>query len=507
MIPLFLYPLGFMLSLISLMLWFQYEKKEGLVRLARIAFLLGLGMYALSLVFAQISWGDKLFLAFRDMAILAIINWVLMLLKPKTIVFWAIILLLLGVFQRFAVRSMEKAIASVEVVYKVDERGEWLVEMESNADLEVLNLRLKGLADFRNAFEPSDNNATDLDDYLVVNVLKNDEQSVAQIKRILLNSPQVQSIEANEVIQVKPINVVAATNLSDDYGVNDPETNRQWAMKILEMKPFYAFLRKQKIKPKRKVKLAILDTGVDARHEDLKANYTSIEKKSDNDPQGHGTHCAGIAGAVTNNGVGIASFGLGNLFYSITSVKVLNANGMGTQESIIDGILKAADNGVSVISMSLGGRVGKRRQKAYEKAIKYANRKGAIVVVAAGNENRNATGTSPANIPGVITVSAIDSTLARAIFSNDVGDLNMGIAAPGVAIYSTLPEDQYAFLNGTSMATPFVAGLIAMMKSINPKMSTKEVYRILSETGKKTRNNKETGLLIQPYAVLQLLTQ
>ncbi len=503
--PLFFYPFGFILAMFGLMLWFQYEKNDRLVRFAQVVFILGFGLYVLSLMFAQVSWGNKLFLAFRDMAILAVINWVLMLLKPKTIAFWAIVLLLIGVFQYFAVRSMITAISGEEIVYNVDEEGEWLVEMEPNADLKLLSYRLKGLAKFRNAFEPSDNNSTDLDDYLVVNVLKNDTESVKKVADVLKGSAQVESIEANEVIKVNPIQKMEATRSNEDLGINDPEVNKQWAMQALQMKSFYAFLRKQKIRPKKKVKLAILDTGVDSKHEDLKDNYVSIEKRSDNDPQGHGTHCAGIAGAVSNNGIGIASFGLGHQFYAITSVKVLNANGMGTQETIIDGMLKAADNGVSVISMSLGGRVGKRRQKAYEKAVKYANKKGAIVVVAAGNENRNATGTSPANIPGVITVSAVDSTLTRAIFSNEVGDLAMGISAPGVAIYSTMPDDQYASLNGTSMATPYVAGLIAMMKSINPTLTTKEIYRILSETGKMTRNDKETGRLIQPFKVLKQL--
>lgn len=312
----------------------------------------------------------------------------------------------------------------------------------------------------------------------------------------------VEWTEENEVIHVAPLPAKGAPDVKKRYGVNDPGVEQLWGFDAMGVDKLYSFLNNNKPQATKKARIAILDTGVDANHEDLKANFVSTETSSNNDPRGHGTHCAGIAGAVSNNGIGVASFSQDNKFVSITSIKVLNGSGMGTQQTIIAGMLKAADTGADVLSMSLGGPSNQMRQRAYEKAVKYANDKGGIVVVAAGNSNKNAKDYSPANTPGVIAVSAIDENLNRAFFSNTVNDLSMGIAAPGVNIYSTIPGNQYAAYNGTSMATPYVAGLVGLLKSIRPQLTTREVYDILRATGRATRNSKETGLLIQPQAAL-----
>ena len=273
----------------------------------------------------------------------------------------------------------------------------------------------------------------------------------------------------------------------------------------MEIDKLYRFLSENNIQPKKQATIAILDTGVDAQHEDLKDNYHSTRDLYDRDVRGHGTHCAGIAAAVTNNGKGVASFSPNGDFVNITSIKVLMDSGMGTQQTIINGMIEAADNGAAVISMSLGGRSRSSAQKAYQKAVNYAAKKGAIVIAAAGNSNTNATLFCPANSAGIISVSAVDTLLNRASFSNYVSDLKMGVAAPGVSIYSTYPNDDYKVFNGTSMATPYVAGLVGLMKSIQPDLTTKEVYKILNETGKETKNTSETGKLIFPVEAVKRL--
>ena len=126
-------------------------------------------------------------------------------------------------------------------------------------------------------------------------------------------------------------------------------------------------------------------------------------------------------------------------------------------------------------------------------------------MVAAGNSNKDARNYSPANLDGVITVSAIDQDLNRATFSNFVTHLKMGVAAPGVAIYSTIPDNKYATFNGTSMATPYVEGLVGVLNSIQPDLTTKQVYNILNESGKATKATKETGRLIQPAKAIELV--
>jgi thermitase len=125
------------------------------------------------------------------------------------------------------------------------------------------------------------------------------------------------------------------------------------------------------------------------------------------------------------------------------------------------------------------------------------------VVVAAGNSNRNAKEFSPANVTGVITVSAVDENLAKASFSNKVSEIKMAVSAPGVNILSTLPHNQYGVLSGTSMATPYVASIIAIMKSVHPTLSAKEAFLILSNTGLDTQNTFQTGKFIQPKRALE----
>jgi thermitase len=271
----------------------------------------------------------------------------------------------------------------------------------------------------------------------------------------------------------------------------------------MRMDELFAYLRENKVKPKRRALVAILDTGVDATHEDIKANFKSIASKHNKDPHRHGTHCAGIAASVSNNGKGVASFSHDNTFVRVSSVRVLSPLGSGTQRGIINGMLEAADNGADVISMSLGGRSTQSAQRAYQKAVKYATDKNAIVVAAAGNSNRNARDYSPVNVKGVLGVSALDPDLNRAIFSNSVQDIDMAVAAPGVDILSTVPGDKYAKFSGTSMATPYVAGLLGLLKSLNPDLTTREAYDILHGSGAQTQSTRETGRFIQPLEAVK----
>ena len=402
-------------------------------------------------------------------------------------------------------------ITTSEVV--MDPSGELLVELHPGTMQSDLS-EFKSFVEENNlTYTPAfsgiaDPDATDLDDYLLVDVPQN-----AKINEIIaglngLNS--VEWVEVNEQVSVSPILSEGAERqrrkINPQFGIDDPGLTELWSFPQMKMDQLYNLLESNEVKPVKKALIAILDTGVDSQHEDLKANYTSVVRSSDDDPKGHGTHCAGIAGAVTNNGLGVASYSRDNGFTQITSIKVLNSMGFGSQKSIINGITKAADKGAAVISLSLGGPSNDLKQKAYTQAVEYANKKGAIVIAAAGNSNANAKNYSPVNATGIIGVSAVDQSLNRASFSNFVQDIKMGIAAPGVGIYSTIPGNKYATYNGTSMATPYVAGLVGLMKSIKPDLKTKEAYQILKKTGVKTGNPRETGAFIQPpSAVKELL--
>lgn len=214
------------------------------------------------------------------------------------------------------------------------------------------------------------------------------------------------------------------------------------------------------------VNIAILDTGIDQTHEDLQAKITAnknfTSSRTVDDKYGHGTHVAGIAAAITNNGKGIAGTGYSS---GLMNVKVLGDRGSGFYSWIAQGIIWAADNNARVINLSLGGS---QVDKTLENAVNYAWSKGVVLVAAAGNNNVS-TKLYPAAYPNCIAVAATDHNDQKASFSNYGADW-VDVAAGGVNIYSTLPDHKntigklyYDYLSGTSMATPFVSGTAGLV--------------------------------------------
>ena len=207
--------------------------------------------------------------------------------------------------------------------------------------------------------------------------------------------------------------------------------------------------------------VAVIDSGVDGGHEDLQGalvgGYDFVDDDSDpSDGNGHGTHCAGIIGARMNNGaggVGIAP----NV--SIMPVRVLDNQGYGEDDAIINGIYYAVDNGADIISMSLGGVWYSSMEND---AVQYAIRNGVTLIAAMGNDGTRIM-SYPAAYPNVISVGACDRDGKAASFST-TGSW-MSVFAPGVGILSSVPGSGYEAWNGTSMATPVVAGVAALYES------------------------------------------
>lgn len=515
------YPISFIAACTLLILWFKTKDRENSAQLFSKMFFIVMAMYAANLLLKDAPFDVKLFALSRDLIVmggLAFFSSLFLKKKQFFIAFLAIIGFLVGKYYMPIMNStFEKAVKPNEetlneekiTLFKYDEDWELLVDLKEGTKMsELADILTKyNITEFERAFEMKDTDFTDLDDYYVVNIPKKRENQFEEILAALEKSDLVDYAEGNEILKIEPLRRTPLPKINKKFGVDDPGLSNLWGFEAMEVDKLYNYLKDNKIQPKKKAKIAILDTGVDAKHEDLSARFFSTKPAYDMDVVGHGTHCAGIAAAVTNNGIGVASFSPTNDFVEVTSIKVLNDFGGGTQRTVINGILEAADLGADVISMSLGGRSNSSRLKAYRDAVKYATKKNAIVVVAAGNSNTNAKNYSPANTPGVITVSAVDTLLNRASFSNYVQDLDMGIAAPGVKIYSTTPTNsrngKYASFNGTSMATPYVAGLVGLMRSLNPKIKTKEVYKILNETGKNTKNTQKTGKLIFPVEAIK----
>jgi thermitase len=227
--------------------------------------------------------------------------------------------------------------------------------------------------------------------------------------------------------------------------------------------------------------IAIVDTGVDLTHPDLAAkilpgyDFVNTDALADDD-QGHGTHCAGIATAISNNGTQVAGV---DFNAKIMPVKVLNKRGSGYTSDIIDGVYFAADNGAHVISMSLGGGSA---QTAFQDAINYAYGKNVIVVAAAGNSSTSAL-SYPAAYNNVVAVASTTSTDAMSSFSNFGSWVD--VAAPGSSILSTADGGGTTTMSGTSMATPVVAGLATLTWSKQPTASnTTVINRIFSTSDK-----------------------
>jgi thermitase len=234
---------------------------------------------------------------------------------------------------------------------------------------------------------------------------------------------------------------------------NDPGFGNQWGLHKVEAATAW-----DTTTGSAGVSIAILDTGVDQNHPDLKdkivKNVNFTGSSTVNDVHGHGTHVAGIAAASTNNGIGVAGLGYAS---TIMNVKVLGDDGSGSYSWVTNGIIWAADNGARVINMSLGGSSSSR---ALEDAINYAWSKGAVVVAAAGNSGSSSP-FYPAYYTNCMAVAATDSYDRKPSWSNYGSWVD--VAAPGVDIYSTLRGNNYGYKSGTSMASPFVAGLAALV--------------------------------------------
>lgn len=228
--------------------------------------------------------------------------------------------------------------------------------------------------------------------------------------------------------------------------------------------------------------IAVLDTGIDREHEDLagrvvgEVNFTDSPTISD--IYGHGTHVAGIIAAMANNGIGIAG-----LAYDcrLLNVKVADDGGWVTSESLAKGIIWAVDHGARVINMSL---YLLEPSVEVERAVEYAWGKGALLVASSGNFLGNRVA-YPAYYEKCLAVAATDARDEVTLWSGS-GDW-VEVAAPGVAIYSTLPGNSYQALSGTSMAAAHVSGLAGLLFTVardrNGNVFTNDEVRAAIESG------------------------
>lgn len=241
------------------------------------------------------------------------------------------------------------------------------------------------------------------------------------------------------------------------------------------------------------VKVAVLDSGIDVKHRDLhvKGGYCSMKTEcgmsvSYDDDNGHGTHVAGVIAAL-NNQTGIVGIAPSVELYSI---KALNSFGVGTTNSLIDGIDWAMKQKIDILNLSI---TTDQDDPALEKALQKAYVQGVLIVASGGNngDQANSTVMYPAKYDSVIAVAAVNADLTK--LKNSAVGKEIEIAAPGSSIFSTYPmkwdfedgkADGYTRLSGTSMATAHVTGILALYKERFPSMNNDELRQLIARTAK-----------------------
>ncbi len=246
------------------------------------------------------------------------------------------------------------------------------------------------------------------------------------------------------------------------------------------------------------INIAVLDTGLFKNHIDLKGRKITTRKfvntGSAGDVDGHGSHCVGVAcGFNDEAGMRYGVAYMSNIFCG----KVLDDQGEGTDGSILAGIEWAMKNKCSVISMSLGApsEVNEPYSRIYENVATRAMKLGGLIVAAAGNESNRpglvAPVGHPANCPSIMAVGAVDSNLKIASFSCGGFNINGGqvdLVAPGVSIYSMINQQrEHDRWDGTSMATPFVAGIAGLYFEQNTNATPQVVWSMLTQNARRLK--------------------
>ncbi|MGN1033731.1 MAG: S8 family serine peptidase, partial [Intestinibacter sp.] len=310
------------------------------------------------------------------------------------------------------------------------------------------------------------------------------------------DSNYIKSVQPNFVYKLASSYSTASSSskAASTTSTNDKYSSRQYYLEKLKIYDAWDYL--DTISTSR-VKVAVIDTGLDVNHPDLQQNiylakdavngFANLKK----DRWYHGTHVSGILAATTNNSTGIAGIGNNNIDLMVINV----FEGSGTEVSaytsdILKGYQYAVEKGAKVINMSLGRLVDdnfydeydKNQDKLLENAIEDAAAKGVVTVCAGGNDNSTMK-FYPADFDACISVINIDKDDQRAYDSNY--GTKKDISAYGREIYSTIPYSngkRYMYDSGTSMASPIVAGVVALMKSKNPYASVEDIKSALYST-------------------------
>ena len=363
-------------------------------------------------------------------------------------------------------------------------------------------------------------------------------QNIVVIQKPVFENAEsvIESLKKNELVEIVEPNYIYTINKTS----NDPLFEKLWGLTNVGQKDpagqtgvAGVDINVEKAwdiqTGSRNTVVAIIDTGIDFNHPDLKPNmwtndaelngtaavdddnngvvddiygYNAVDNSGNPiDDQGHGSHCAGTIGAKGNDGVGVVGV---NWEVRMMAVKFLDKNGSGTLENAIKAIDYATRMGAKIMSNSWGG--GGFSQTLFD-SIKRSEEAGAVFIAAAGNDgsNNDSRPAYPASyeISNVISVAAINNKGAKADFSN-YGKRSVHIGAPGVNILSTT-GGKYSSFSGTSMATPHVAGVVALLWSNETQMNASEIKNRILTTARRLPSltgKSRTGGTVDAYSAL-----
>jgi thermitase len=283
------------------------------------------------------------------------------------------------------------------------------------------------------------------------------ERALERVLKDLQSTPRVEAADYNYIREAL-------------FTPNDPKINEQWGLSKARFRGAWDHANGSG------ARIAVVDSGVDQNHPDIGkivAQYDFLNNDVvANDANGHGTFVTGIAGALTNNGKGVAG---GCPDCELLIAKVVDRYGDTTDAHLVEGIEWSANNGADVVNLSVGGPA---QSSVLEMAINYASARGAVVVAAAGN-TRTKERQYPAAYPAAIAVSATTRKDELARFSSRGGWVDL--AAPGVNILSTRKGGGYDEESGTSMSAPFVSAVAGLLAS-QGTMTADEIRQRMEST-------------------------